>query len=262
VNNVESMERYNIFSVEGKNILITGSSSGIGYSLAMEFASRGAMVFINGRNSEKLEKAVTGLRKKGYKVRGLAFNVFDEQTISEELAKLDSEEINIDVLVNNAGIQIRSPLEKLSTSDWEEVLKVNLSGSFIVSREVARYMIPRKKGKIINICSLMSEIGRPTTGPYTASKGGLKMLTRAMTVEWASHNLQVNGIGPGYFKTEMTRPLFENSKFDSWIKDRTPSGRWGEVDELAGAAIFLASDASSFVNGQIIYVDGGLLSGI
>jgi gluconate 5-dehydrogenase len=168
----------------------------------------------------------------------------------------------IDILVNCAGIIRRQPLEEFSLEDWQQVIEINLSGVFTVSKHVVKDMIQRESGKIINICSLMSEVGRNTTGAYTASKGGVKMLTKAMAVEWAEYNIQVNGIGPGYFLTELTQPLSDDEAFDSWLKNRTPAHRWGKPDELIGTAVYLASDASNFVNGQIIYVDGGILAAI
>ena len=166
------------------------------------------------------------------------------------------------MLVNNAGVNLRGPLAEIDPGAWDEVIATNLTGVFLTSRTVAEGMIARKRGKIINICSLMSEVGRASIGPYAASKGGVKMLTRAMAVEWAPHNIQVNGIGPGYFLTDMTRPLADDPKFDAWLRRRTPAGRWGRPEDLVGAAVFLSSRASDFVNGQILYVDGGLLAAI
>jgi len=168
----------------------------------------------------------------------------------------------IDILVNNAGIQRRHPLENFPDKDWNDLIHTNLSGAFFVRKAVVKGMISRRSGKIINICSMQSEVGRPSIAPYAAAKGGLKMFTRAMTVEWAKYNIQINGLGPGYLITDMTRPLAEDPKFDAWIKGRTPAGRWGDPVELVGTAIFLASEASNFINGQIIYVDGGILAGI
>lgn len=252
----------NIFSVEEKIILITGSSRGIGFTLARAFGANGAKVILNGRDKTTLSQSVKSLETLGYQVYTSEFNVYDESHVQKEVNRIEKTIGPIDVLINNAGIQKRAPLESLSLDDWNDVLKVNLTGAFIASREVVKRMMMRESGKIINICSLMSEIGRTTTAAYAASKGGLKMLTRAMTVEWAKYNIQVNGIGPGYFITEMTQKLADDKDFGSWLKKRTPAGRWGDPDELTGIAIFLASDASSFVNGQVIYVDGGLLAGI
>jgi gluconate 5-dehydrogenase len=191
-----------------------------------------------------------------------AFDVTDGEAVAAALARVEAEVAPIDILVNNAGIQRRAPLLEMTEGQWREVLETNLTSAFLVARVVAPRMIARGRGKIINVCSLMSEVGRPTTGNYAAAKGGLRMLTRAMAVEWARHNLQINGIGPGYIVTELTRPLVENPEFNRWICERTPAGRWGRPDELVGAAVFLAAPASDFVNGQIVYVDGGLLAAI
>jgi gluconate 5-dehydrogenase len=219
-------------------------------------------VILNGRDSGKLGRAVTQLRDQGVKAHGFAFDVADSGQVDSAIGKIREQLGAIDILVNNAGIHLRAPLEQLTDDTWNEVLGVNLTGAFYVARAVAPGMIERKRGKIINICSLMSELGRETTGSYAAAKGGLKMLTRAMTVEWAKHNIQVNGIGPGYFITPMTRKLADDPEFDKWLRGRTPAGRWGKPEELIGPAVFLASRASDFVNGQIIYVDGGILAGL
>ena len=256
------MKEKNIFSVKDKVVLITGSSRGLGFTFAKAFAENGAKVIINGRNSDSLAEARKKMQEMRHTVHTATFDVFDEEAVEREIKIIEKSSGPVDVLINNAGIQRRGPLEELALNDWEEVLKVNLSGAFVVSKAVVKNMIKQKKGKIINTCSLMSELGRNTTGAYAEAKGGLKMLTKAMTVEWAKHNIQINGIGPGYFATEMTKKLVEDEKFDAWIKGRTPAGRWGDPEELCGTALYLASDASSFVNGQIIYVDGGLLSGI
>ncbi len=251
-----------IFDVEEKIVLITGSSRGIGFTLARAFASVGAKVILNGRTQLTLDQAYASLTALGFQVFTSCFDIDDEQAVKGGINRIEKNIGPIDILINNAGIQRRHPLENCPLDQWEEVLRTNLTGAFMVSKAVVQRMMARESGKIINICSLMSEVGRPGTGPYAASKGGLRMLTRAMAVEWAKYNIQVNGIGPGYFLTEMTHPLADDPDFDQWIKGRTPAGRWGNPDELAGAAIFLASGASSFVNGQIIYVDGGLLAAI
>ncbi len=260
--NQKNMNEKNIFSVKDKVVLITGSSRGLGFTFAQAFAENGAKVIINGRNRDSLEEAKKKMQEFSNIVHTATFDVFDEEAVEREMKIIEKSTGPVDVLINNAGIQRRAPLEELALNDWEEVLKVNLSGAFIVSKSVAKNMIKQKKGKIINTCSLMSELGRNTTGAYAAAKGGLKMLTKAMSVEWAKHNIQINGIGPGYFATEMTKKLVEDEKFDAWIKGRTPAGRWGDPEELCGTALYLASEASNFVNGQIIYVDGGLLSAI
>ncbi len=251
-----------LFDLTGRVILVTGSSQGLGYTLARGLAQAGAIVILNGRSPARLDEAVAGLREAGLDAHGYAFDVTDGPAVASAIARIEREVGPIDVLVNNAGIQRRAPLEQFDTAVWREVLDTNLTAPFLVGQQVARGMIARGAGKIINICSLMSEVGRPTIAPYATAKGGLKMLTRAMATEWAQHNIQVNGIGPGYFKTEMNRALFEDEQFDAWITARTPARRWGEPEELIGPAVFLASEASSFVNGQIIYVDGGILASL
>ena len=252
----------NLFDLTGRRALVTGSSRGIGLALARGMGRAGAAIVLNGRNPETLQKAVESLNSDGLQAEGKCFDITDEDAVNETIASIESDLGPIDILINNAGIQRRFTLLEMEKTAWDEVIGTNLTGAFLVSRIVVKGMINRKAGKIINICSLMSEVARPTVGNYTAAKGGLKMLTRAMTVEWAPHNIQINGIGPGYFETEMTRPLRENKEFDSWLKSRTPAGRWGKPEELVGAAIFLASRASDFVNGQITYVDGGLLASV
>ncbi len=249
-----------LFSIEGLNILISGSSRGIGYILAQEFGKLGAKVFINGRNSDQLNEAAKKLSAEGMEVHAYSFDVSDENQVKSSISQILDEHKSIDVLVNNAGIQIRKPLEEFEYENWRKIMDVNVTSAFLMSKAVVPQMIARKKGKIINICSLMSEIARPTIAPYTTSKGALKNLTKAMATDWAKYNIQVNGIGPGYFSSEMTKNLVQDEQFNSWICNRTPAGRWGQLEELAGAAIFLSSEASSFVNGQIIYVDGGILA--
>jgi gluconate 5-dehydrogenase len=251
-----------LFDLTGRTALVTGSSQGIGLALAGGLAAAGAALVLNGRDPKKLAAAAEGLRSAGATVATAAFDVTDGEGIRRELARVQTEVGPIDVLVNNAGIHRRALLAEMTESQFREVIDTNLTSAFLVARALAPGMIERQRGKIINICSLMSEVGRPTTGNYAAAKGGLKMLTRAMAVEWARHNLQINGIGPGYILTEMTKVLADNPEFDRWICARTPAGRWGRPDELVGAAVFLAAPASDFINGQIVYVDGGLLAGI
>jgi len=253
---------HHLFDLTGKVALVTGSYQGLGLALARGLGRAGATIVLNGRSEERLQKAVSTLSGEGLKVSGCSFDVANAAQLQEKIPVLEREVGRIDVLVNNAGIQRRSPLEQFEERVWREVLDINLTGLFLVTRQVVQGMIARKAGKIINICSLMSEMGRPTVGAYTAAKGGVKMLTKAMALEWGKYNIQVNGIGPGYFATEMNRPLKEDPKFDAWIRSRTPMGRWGEPEELVGAAIFLASRASDFVTGQIIYVDGGILAAL
>jgi gluconate 5-dehydrogenase len=251
-----------LFDLTGRVALVTGSSRGLGLVIARGLAEAGATVVLNGRDPQKVRQAAAALGAVGLRAHGSAFDVTDAAAIERELAAVERAVGPVGVLVNNAGIQRRGPLESLPESAWREVLDTNLTGAFLVAEGVARGMIARRSGKIINICSLMSEVGRPTTANYAAAKGGLRMLTRAMAVEWARHNVQANGIGPGYFLTEMTRPLAEDPQFDAWLRARTPAGRWGDPKELVGAAVFLASAASDFVNGQVLYVDGGLLAAI
>jgi len=246
------------FDLSGKTALITGSSAGIGLALARGLAGAGAAVVLNGRNDAKLQ-AVTGqLRSEGADVHAAAFDASDAAAVGAAVAYVEAEIGAIDILVNNAGMQRRAPLQDFTQEHWHELMRTNLDSVFIVGQAVARHMIPRGCGKIINICSVQSELGRPGIAPYTASKGAVKMLTKGMAIDWGPHGLQVNGIGPGYFKTELNQALVDNPEFSAWLIGRTPSRRWGDVEDLVGAAVFLASDASRFVNGHILYVDGGV----
>lgn len=251
-----------LFDLSNKIALITGSGQGIGFTIAQGLGKAGAYVILNDINKEKLDKSVSILSKEGITVYGCPFDVTDKKQIHQQILVIEKKVGPIDILVNSVGIQRRGPLETIEESVWREVIDVNLNSVFLTSQQVVKGMIFRKSGKIINICSLQSELGRSTIAPYAASKGGVKMLTKAMAVEWGKYNIQVNGIGPGYFITDMTRTLAEDPKFDTWLRTRTPAGRWGNLSELVGTAIFLASRASSFVNGQIIYVDGGILASI
>lgn len=239
----------------GRRALVTGSSQGIGLGLAGALAAAGAQVILNGRDAASLAAAAAGLRESGAAVVEVApFDVTDEAAVQTAAAALGP----VDILINNTGINRRGPLVDTSLADWNLVLQTNLTSAFLVARALAPGMIARGSGKIVNVCSLMSELARPTTAPYAAAKGGLKMLTRAMCAEWAKHNVQVNGIAPGYILTPLTAPLAADPKFDAWIKGRTPAGRWGSVADLTGACVFLASPAADFINGQILTVDGGL----
>jgi gluconate 5-dehydrogenase len=251
-----------LFDLTGKIALITGSSRGIGFGIARGLGQAGATIILNGRNAERLNRAVSALSQEGLKVYGYSFDVSDSKQVDQNISTVDREVGPVDILVNNAGIQRRGPLETIEESVWREVIETNLTAVFLISKRVVKGMIARRAGKIINICSLMSEISRPTIAPYTASKGGVKMLTKAMAVEWAKYNIQVNGIGPGFIATEMNKALLEDQEFDAMVKSRTPAGRWGEPSDLGGAAIFLASRASDYITGQIIYVEGGLLSAL
>jgi len=253
------MQLGDLFNLNGNTALVTGSGGGLGLVMARGLASHGAKVILHGRNPEKANEAVTALAREGLDVDGYTFDVADSDAVGQGIAAITAKHGPIDVLVNNAGINLRHPLEKFPEDEWNKTMSINLKAPWLLAKAVVGDMIDRKSGKIINICSMQSELGRPTITPYAVSKGGLKMLTRGMAVEWAKHNIQVNGIGPGYFKTDMTRALWEDPEFDAWLCGRTPADRWGEPGELVGALVFLASDASSYVNGQVLYVDGGLL---
>lgn len=249
-----------LFDLQGRRALITGSSQGIGLSLASGLAAAGASVVLNGRNAAKLDAAVEQIRAMGHAVQGMRFDVTEPEAVEEAVGRIEKEQGAIDILVNNAGIQRRKPLEEFDIETWRELIRTNLDSVFIVGQAAARRMIARRGGKIINIASLQSEAARYSIAPYTASKGAVKNLTKGMCTDWARYGIQVNGIGPGYFETPLNQALMEDPKFDAWLKARTPSQRWGKVEELQGACIFLASAASNFVNGQIIYVDGGVLA--
>ena len=253
-----------LFDLTGKIALITGGTHGLGMAMATGLGKAGATLVINGASSQdKLDKAVGTYNSLGLKAFGYRFDVTNESQVIENIAKIEEEVGVIDILVNNAGIIKRIPLESMEVSDFEQVIKVDLISPFIMSKHVVKGMISRREGKIINICSMMSELGRNTVGAYAAAKGGLKMLTRNMATEWAKHHIQVNGIGPGYFATEQTAPIrVDGHPFNDFIVGRTPAGRWGDPDDLQGTAVFLSSKASDFVNGQIIYVDGGILATI
>jgi gluconate 5-dehydrogenase len=248
-----------LFDLSGKRALITGSSQGIGFGLAKGLAEAGAKIILNGRDAVKLHAAANELRSLGHTVTESMFDVTSHGFVTEAVDKLDAHG-PIDILINNAGMQFRTPLEDYPPEKFRELLRMNVESVFLVAQAVARHMINRKAGKIINICSVQSELGRPSIAPYTATKGAVKMLTKGMCADWAKHNIQINGIGPGYFKTPLNQALVDNPEFSSWLEKRTPQGRWGNVDELTGAAVFLASGASSFINGHILYVDGGITS--
>lgn len=250
----------NRFDIAGQVALVTGSSQGIGFALAEGLAEAGARVVLNGRDAAKLQAARAALAGKGYDVEARGFDVTDEEAVAEGIAWIESKIGAISILVNNAGMQFRTALEDYPLEKWRELMRVNVESAFIVSKAVAKGMIARKAGKIINISSVQSELGRPTIAPYTATKGAIKMLTKGMCADWAKHGIQINAIGPGYFKTPLNQALVDNPEFSSWLEKRTPAGRWGNVDELIGAVQFLASPASSFVNGHILYVDGGITS--
>ena len=249
-----------LFDLSGRTALVTGSSRGLGRAIAEGMARAGARLIVNGTDPARVETAIAEFRSAGHLAEGVAFDVTDEAAVVRAFEGLDAKGIAIDVVVNNAGIQMRKPLIEFTSAEWRKVIETNLTSAFIIGREAAKRMIPRKRGKIINIGSLGSELARPTVGPYTAAKGGIKTLTRSMAVEWAASGIQANAIGPGYMLTDMNQALVNNADFNNWLMSRIPAKRWGRPDELIGAAIFLASSASDYVNGQIIYVDGGMLA--
>jgi gluconate 5-dehydrogenase len=251
-----------LFSLKGRLALVTGSSQGIGHALAEGLAAHGADVVLNGRSAAKMEEAVTALKAKGHEARGVAFDVTDREAVAEAVERIEREVGPIDILVNNAGMQFRAPLEDFPEDKWQQMLQTNISSVFFVGQAVARRMIPRRRGKIINICSVQSELARPAIAPYTATKGAVRNLTRGMCTDWARHGLQVNAIAPGYFRTPLNEALVDDPEFSAWLAKRTPAGRWGDVGELVGAAVFFASDASSFVNGHVLYVDGGITTSL
>ncbi len=247
------------FQLKGRRALITGSSGGIGLALAQALGQAGAHVILNGRTASKVTAAMVALQAEGLSVGASVFDVTDADSVRAAVAQIEAEG-PIDILVNNAGIQIRAPLHEYADADWHKIMKTNLDSVYYVGQAVAKHMIPRGCGKIINICSVQSELGRPGIAPYTATKGAVKMLTKGMAIDWGQFGINVNGIGPGYFKTELNQKLVDDPAFSAWLIGRTPSRRWGDVEDLGGSAVFLASDASRFVNGHILYVDGGVTS--
>ncbi len=253
----------NLFDLTGKTALITGGVHGLGMAMAKGLGHAGAKIVVNDLSQEAINNAITEYKSVGIDAYGYVFNVTDETAVIENIAKIEAEVGPIDILVNNAGIIKRTPIIDMEVIDFEAVIKVDLISPFIVSKNVAKGMIKRGGGKIINICSMMSELGRDSVSAYAAAKGGLKMLTKNMATEWAKFNIQTNGIGPGYFATSQTAPIRVNGHpFNEFIISRTPAGRWGNPEDLQGAAIFLSSKASDFVNGHIVYVDGGILATI
>ncbi len=251
-----------LFGLRGRIALVTGSSRGIGRALAAGLAQAGAHVVVNGRSADAVEAVAAQIVGDGGKADAAAFDVTDGAQVRAGVARIEAEIGPIDILVNNAGVQRRMPLEDFPEDAWRGLMAANLDSVFLVGQAVARAMIPRGRGRIINVCSVQSELARPNIAPYTASKGAVKMLTKAMATDWGKHGIRVNGLGPGYFRTPLNKALVEDEKFSAWLTARTPLGRWGEVEELVGAAIFLAGEASSFVNGHILYVDGGVTASI
>ncbi|MGA1837311.1 SDR family oxidoreductase [Herbiconiux sp. 11R-BC] len=249
-----------LFDLTGRLALVTGSSRGIGRSIAHGLAEAGASIVLNGLDPDRLEttRAEFAAEFGESRVFASAFDVTDPAAVDEAVDRLEREAGPLRILVNNAGVQHRVPLLDLDPADWDRVLRADLTSAFLVGRAVARHMVPRGAGKIVNICSVQTELARPTIGAYTAAKGGLRNLTRAMTAEWASSGLQINGIAPGYIHTEMTQKLVDDEAFNSWILGRTPAARWGTPADLAGPAVWLSSDGSDYVNGQVVFVDGGM----
>ncbi|WP_342596090.1 SDR family oxidoreductase [Salinicola lusitanus] len=249
-----------LFDLTGKTALVTGSSRGLGRAFAEGLAAAGAEVILNGINEQRLTTAAREMSEAGHRVQTAAFDVTDDDAVKEAFSRFDEDGVEIDIVVNNAGIQFRKPMLELETADWQRVLDTNLTSAFVVGREAARRMVERGQGKIINIGSLTSELARATVAPYTVAKGGVKMLTKAMAAEWGGLGIQANAIGPGYMLTDMNEALTSNPEFDAWVKGRTPAGRWGKPEELIGTVVYLASQASDYINGQIIYADGGMIS--
>lgn len=251
-----------LFDLTGRVALITGSSRGIGFALARALSSAGARVVLNGRDAKTLAAASAMLAADGIVTASAAFDVTDEAGATAAIAAVERDVGPIDILINNSGITVRRPLEDFETADWDRIMATNLTGAFKVGRAVARHMIGRRRGKIINVCSINSELARYSIAPYVTSKGALKNLTKGMAIDWAKHNIQVNGLGPGYYATELTAPLVADRDFTAWLEKRVPMGRWGDVKDLGGAAIFLSSAASDFMTGQMLYVDGGLTAAV
>ena len=251
-----------LFDLTGRTALITGSSKGIGYAIASALASAGARVVLNARSAPALEQARQALATNGFEVHAAAFDVTDAEAVEAGVAQVEAQIGPIDILVNNAGMQHRGAFAEFPIDAWHKITTTNIDSVFLVGRAVAQRMIKRQAGKIINVCSVQSELGRPGIAPYAATKGAVKMLTKGMAIDLGKYGIQVNGLGPGYFKTELTQSLVADEAFTTWLNGRTPAGRWGDVQELGGAAIFLASSASSFVNGHILYVDGGITASL
>ena len=253
---------FELFNLEGRLALITGSSQGIGFALARGLAEHGATVIINGRDQSRVDSAVLTLEDEGHTVFASVFDVTDADEVRAAVDTIEEEIGPLDILINNAGMQYRAPLEDFPIEKWQQLLETNISSAFYAGQAAARHMIERGRGKIINIASVQSELARPSIAPYTTTKGAIRNLTRGMATDWARYGLQVNAIAPGYFKTPLNQALVDSTDFTTWLEKRTPAGRWGDVEELVGAAVFLGSDASSFVNGQVLHVDGGMTASV
>ncbi len=252
----------NLFSLSAKTALVTGSSQGIGLALAQGLAEAGAQIVLNGRDRVKLKQAAEQLQGKGYQVITSVFDVTDHQAVRTAVDALEADGNQIDILINNAGIQHRTALEDFDPDAFERLLQTNVASVFHVSQAVARHMIQRGAGKMINIASVQTALARPGIAPYTATKGAVGNLTKGMATDWAKYGLQCNAIAPGYFDTPLNAALVADPDFSAWLEKRTPAGRWGKVEELVGAAVFLSSAASSFVNGHTLYVDGGITASL
>jgi gluconate 5-dehydrogenase len=250
-----------VFDISGRVAIVTGSSKGIGRALAQGLLEAGCTVVLNGRDESRLDQAREELAElTGATVHAEAFDVTDPAAVADGIARVEEHAGPIDILVNNTGAQHRTPFTEFADADWYRLLDTNLSSAFLVGREVARRMVPRGSGKIVNVCSVQSELVRPGIAPYSATKGGLKQLTKGMCADLGPSGIQVNGLAPGYFETELTAALVADEEFSAWVRGRTPAGRWGQVEDLVGALLFLSSPASDFVNGQLLYVDGGMTS--
>jgi gluconate 5-dehydrogenase len=247
-----------LFDLAGRVALVTGSAQGLGLAIARGLGEAGATIVLNDVVRDRLDAAVDRLREDGLDAHGELFDVTDAAQVDAGVTHVEERVGPLEILVNNAGLQFRAPLEAFPEDSWDRLMDVNVKGVFLVAQAAARRMIPRGHGKIVNVSSVQGELARPTIAPYTATKGAVNNLTKGMAADWARHGIQVNAIGPGYFITDITRPLADDPAFDAWLRGRTPAGRWGDPEELVGAVVFLASDASSFVNGQVIYVDGGV----
>ncbi|HEX8013184.1 MAG TPA: glucose 1-dehydrogenase [Casimicrobiaceae bacterium] len=246
------------FDLSRRIALVTGAYRGLGFAIATGFARAGATVVLNGRKAAELDAAAAKLSAQGLAADASVFDVTDGSAVRAAVAAIQAKHGPIDILVNNAGIQRRGAMVDFAQGDWDAIIATNLTAPFIVSQAVLPGMIEKKRGKIVHIASLMSDLARPSIVPYTAAKGGVRQLTRAMAVELAPHNIQVNAIAPGYFATEMNRALLDDAEFTAWVKRRTPAGRWGDPAEIGGLAVFLASSASDYVTGQILFIDGGM----